>query len=294
MAFGLCNVSVAESGSPGSNGSVGGSDVSDSAGSVSGGSGGGDGRSGKGGDQGKPACIDVKPVSPQPPAGDSRWGGANPASHVLYAMECTLGYFLGVPDTLGDPIYVTTFVVTVKGQPPKPPAQPPPDPAVLAQQVVRTLKIPAPSTGRYPAGVMPDGRPYTAVHAYTWFWTDPAGWQPLSASASLRGVSVTVTATPSALEFTPGDGSAAVSCSGPGVAWNAQSFGPWAASPVGCDYVYPHSSAGFPDQEVTATYGIVWHITWTSNTGAHGALPDLTTAARSSFVVAQVQAVVVK
>lgn len=37
------------------------------------------------------------------------------------------------------------------------------DPAVLAQQALRTLTVPAPTTGRYPAGTMQDGQPFTVV-----------------------------------------------------------------------------------------------------------------------------------
>ncbi len=167
-----------------------------------------------------------------------------------------------------------------------------PDPEQLAQQALSTLHIPTPAPGRYPAGTLKDGRPYTVVGpAYTWFWTDPARFQPLSATAAAGGVSSPVTVPPSALTFTPGDGAAAVSCAGPGVAWN-QNAGPWAASPAGCDYQYPHSSIHDPNGEGTATYGIRWTITWTSNVGDNGTLPDLTTTATATFAVAEVESVV--
>jgi hypothetical protein len=167
-----------------------------------------------------------------------------------------------------------------------------PDPEQLAQQALNTLTIPGPTTGRYPAGTLKDGRPYTVVGpAYTWYWTDPTRFQTLSATAAAGGISSTVTVTPSALTFTPGDGASAVSCAGPGVAWN-QSDGVWAASPSGCDYQYPHSSIHDPNGEVTATYGIRWTITWTSNVGDNGTLPNLTTTATSTFAVAEVESVV--
>ncbi len=173
-----------------------------------------------------------------------------------------------------------------------PPAGLGPSPEQLAQQALATLTIPTPKPGRYPAGTLKDGRPYTVVGpAYTWFWTDPGRFQTLSATASAGGVSSTVMVTPSALTFTPGDGATALSCSGPGVAWT-RSDGPWAASPAGCDYQYPHSSIHAPNGEVTATYGIRWTITWTSNVGDDGTLPDLTTTATSTFAVAEVESVV--
>jgi hypothetical protein len=166
-----------------------------------------------------------------------------------------------------------------------------PSPEQLAQQALKTLTIPTPKPGRYPAGTLRDGRAYTAVNAYTWYWTDPGSFKTLTATAAAGGVSVTVTVTPSALTFTPGDGASAVSCAGPGTAWNS-SYGVWAASPSGCDYRYPHSSIHEPNGEVTATYGITWAITWTSTVGDNSTLPGLTTTAQSTFAVAEVESVV--
>jgi hypothetical protein len=167
------------------------------------------------------------------------------------------------------------------------------DPAVLAEQALRTLTIPAPTTGRYPDGTMQDGQPFTVVNAYTWFWSDPESFRALTARADAADVWVQVTVTPTALSFAPGDGADAVSCAGPGVAWQ-RTDGVWAPSPVGCHYRYPHSSIRQPDQQVTATYGISWSVAWTSSTGASGTLPDLTTSSNATFAVAEVQAVVTR
>jgi hypothetical protein len=151
---------------------------------------------------------------------------------------------------------------------------------------------PPPSLGPDPAELaLQDGRPYTVVTAYTWYWTSPDSFKTLSATAAAGGFSSTVTVTPAALMFTPGDGSAAVSCRGPGVAW-VPGDGVWAASPSGCDYRYPHSSINDTNGEVTATYGIRWSITWTSTVGDDGTLPDLTTTAASTYAVAEVESVV--
>jgi hypothetical protein len=214
---------------------------------------------------------------PQPPIGFSQWQG-----HTTGAI-----YVCSAPGPGESPIGIVGLEYWFA----TPPAGLGPDPAQLAQQALQTLMIPGPTTGRYPAGTLNDGRPYTVVNAYTWYYTDPASFQALTATASAGGVSSTVTVTPFALLFTPGDGSAAVSCRGPGVPW-APSDGPWAASPQGCDYRYPHSSIHEPNGEVTATYGIDWTITWTSNVGGGGTLPELTTTANSTFAVAEVESVV--
>jgi hypothetical protein len=173
-----------------------------------------------------------------------------------------------------------------------PPAGPPAvDPAVLAEQALATLTLPVPTTGRYPAGTLQDGQPFTVVNAYTWFWTDPESFQPLTARADAGDVWTQVTVEPTSLSFTPGDGSAPASCPGPGVAWQ-QTDGVWAQSPAGCDYRYPHSSFDEPDRQVTAVYRIQWSVSWTSSTGASGTLPQLTTTSDATFAVAEVQAVV--
>ena len=94
-------------------------------------------------------------------------------------------------------------------------------------------------------------------------------WRPVTVTATAAGVSATATATPTVLSFDPGDGSAPVSCTGPGRAWvfgQDKNFDP---APGGCSYAYPRSSYGFPEGMVTATYAITWQVTW-SATGRAG------------------------
>ena len=214
----------------------------------------------------------------QPPKASPIWGGRTDGAIYLCTFYTGGGAF---PGTNGFSFWSATA--------PAGPAAV--DPAALAEQALQTLTIPAPTTGRYPAGTMRDGRPFTVVNAYTWFWTDPESFQVLTARADAGGVWAQVTVTPTALAFTPGDGADAVSCPGPGVAWQ-RGDGVWAPSPAGCHYRYPQSSIRQPDQQVTATYGISWSVEWTSSTGASGTLPGLTTSSNATFAVAEVQAVV--
>lgn len=165
------------------------------------------------------------------------------------------------------------------------------NPLQLARQALRSILVPAPSPARYPAGTLPDGRPYTVVGAYTWFWTDAANWHPLTARADAGGVWAKVTVAPSRLSFQPGDGGSPVACAGPGVAWTAID-GAWSRSPAACDYRFQHSSIDQPDGVVAATYSITWQVSWTSSDGRSGVLPDLTTTAASRFAVAEAQSVV--
>ena len=227
-------------------------------------------------DQGQQCYL--KLADPQPPKAAPVWEG-----HVGGAVyACTVASAVvggGFPGTGIGLLWVAA------------PAARPVDYPALAKSALAKLVIPGPSTGRYPAGRLQDGRPYTAVSTYTWFWTDAAAWHSLRARASQGPAWAEVTVTPSGLTFTPGDGAAAVGCPGPGTAWQ-RSFGVYAASPSGCDYRYPHSSIDAPGQEVTATYAIRWTPTWTSSAGAGGTLPAVTTTAQTAFVVAEVESVV--
>ncbi|WP_246080431.1 hypothetical protein [Modestobacter altitudinis] len=220
----------------------------------------------------------VKVLVDQPPMGTAVWGGHTDGAIYL----CTfLSTGTSVPGTNGFAFWSATA-----------PAGPPVvDPVALAQQALQSLSVPEPTPGRYPAGSLDSGQPFTVVNAYTWFWTDAASFGVLTARADAGGVSAEVTVTPTALSFTPGDGGATVSCPGPGVAWQPTD-GVWAPSPAGCDYRYLHSSIHEPGQEVTAVYGIEWSVAWRSSTGASGTLPALTTTSSASFAVAEVQSVV--
>jgi hypothetical protein len=177
------------------------------------------------------------------------------------------------------------------GGPAVPPPPPPPDPAVLAQQAFAELALPKPTNGRSPGPDSSDpahgGLPYTIVNLWTWYWTDPAAWVEQSITVTLQGVSATATAKPTTLVFDPGDGSAPVSCAGPGRPWSeADANDP--PSGGGCGFRY---AAVTPDGPLTSTVSIRWHATWTGTGGVGGDLGDVTTSATSSFLVEQIQVV---
>lgn len=208
-------------------------------------------------------------VDPQPPRSSDLWRGHTTGA-VYMCLGGQGGYFWSV-NTPGGAAAVT--------------------PARLARAALAKVRAPRPRPGRYPSGRLADGRPFTVVRAYTWYWTDPAGFHPLTARAAAGPVWAKVMVTPVALTFTPGDGHAAVSCAGPGTVWTAHD-GVWAASPSGCDYRYPHSSIHDPGQTVTATYGIRWQASWVGSGGAAGDLPGFSTNATATFAVAEAEAVV--
>ena len=177
-----------------------------------------------------------------------------------------------------------------------PAAPPPPTSAQLAQAAFGELVMPSPVPSRYPSGILKEsGHPYTIVNANTWFWIDPATFQPVSKTVTTGAVWGKATATPVSLGFTPGDGSHSVSCPGPGSPWKANDR-TWLApvNPQGCSYRYLQSSLGVGgDDQVTATYTITWNVTWTGSDGTGGAFNNMQTQTTSRFGVAEVQSVVV-
>ena len=160
-----------------------------------------------------------------------------------------------------------------------PGAAPLPSPQQLAEQARSRLRLPSPAIASSPAGTQ-------LVRLPTWLWLDRAMWQPQSATASVPGVSVTATATPTSVSWAMGDG-ATVTCIGPGTPFPTHG-GPQTASPD-CGHTYQRSSAGAAGERFPATATVSWRITW-AGAGASGAFPDMTTSAAASFRVAESQA----
>ncbi len=204
---------------------------------------------------------------------------------------------LGCPPDPANAAWVA-FCNPPAAAPGAPAAPPPPPPSIaLAQQAWGELVLSTPKPSRYPTGILKEsGHPYTVVNANTWFWTDPATFQPVSKTVTAGTVWGKAAATPVSLTFTPGDGSHPVTCKGPGQAWqpNDQMWLP-PANPQGCSYQYPNSSLGVGgDDQVTATYTITWKVTWTGSDGTSGAFNGMQTRTASRFAVAEAQTVVVR
>ena len=79
--------------------------------------------------------------------------------------------------------------------------------ATLAQQAFDSITFPHPSGHRSPSEAQDyNGFPFTYVGLWTYYWTDPVTWQPLTATASAAGLTAMVTATPVSLSFDPAMG----------------------------------------------------------------------------------------
>ncbi|MHB1548774.1 MAG: hypothetical protein ACYCX8_08565 [Acidimicrobiales bacterium] len=126
-------------------------------------------------------------------------------------------------------------------------------PVMVAEQAAKTLGLTSPVIEMAP----PDGHPQL-VNVATWLWVSPAGWHPLTATASAGPVTTTATATPTKVVWDMGDGSA-VTCDGPGTPYDPSS----PAATTTCSYTW--STAG----TFTVTATTYWSVSW-SATGAAG------------------------
>ncbi len=134
------------------------------------------------------------------------------------------------------------------------------------------------------------------INVGTWFWVQPAVWQPKSVTAWIPTpegpITVTTTATPTRLVFHPGDGfhgTGDKDCIGPGLRWT-EIIGDRLPSP--CMYTYSHSSAIASRGLFSASISIIWRVTWRSSTGTSGTLPNVTTASFHQMNIREFQALV--
>jgi hypothetical protein len=130
-----------------------------------------------------------------------------------------------------------------------------PTPGQVGQTAESELNLPAPTVSMAPSG----GK--AIVNLESWLWIDPADWQPITATATVGGITATATATPQYVVWDMGDGNQ-VTCDSPGVAYNTDI--PDQDQTTSCGYTYQETSANGPDQQFTITTTIAYDVTWTS------------------------------
>ncbi|MGF1425029.1 hypothetical protein [Kitasatospora sp. LaBMicrA B282] len=168
----------------------------------------------------------------------------------------------------------------------KPTDQPlPVDPAVLAQQAVEKLELPAPAVRMSPSEKSPQ-----VVGVPSWLWVDAASWAPVHSSVEVPGVEVQATAKPSSVTWDLGDGTDPVDCAGPGTPYGPGSE-PDAASPD-CGHTFSRPSAGEPGGAFQVVVTAHWSVAW-SGAGRGGSFPDLTARSVVQVRVVEVQSLVV-
>ncbi len=163
-------------------------------------------------------------------------------------------------------------------------------PAITPQQLLVTalgeLQIPYPR----PRTAPPRGHD-GLVGLPEWYWIPAGDWHARDVTVSAGAVWASVTAVPVGLTFAPGTGLSAVSCAGPGTAYNPG--GPAATQHTDCSYTYVQPSVGQPGNAYQASVTVTWRVSWTGSGGAGGLLDAaLPVAADFAVRVAQGEALV--
>jgi hypothetical protein len=163
-------------------------------------------------------------------------------------------------------------------------------PGTLAQTALNQMTFAPPAFHRSPDETKKiNGLPYSWVNLWTFVWTSQASWQPLSKTAATPNGAVwaTVTATPTTLTYTPGDGHAPVVCNGPGRPW-VDSDGFNAPSQGACAYKYTDYSR----HPLTVTLTETWSISWVGSGGTAGTItPPMTASTSGQLNVMQIETV---
>ncbi len=155
----------------------------------------------------------------------------------------------------------------------------------LRDQAQAQVTVPDPKPASNPPFDQP-GR-FGVVRIPTWYWIEPGGWAPLTGSASLGGITVTVTATPKQVAWTPGDGSADVVCPDPGVPWQPS----LAESATTCSHTYTSSSANQAGAAFHVQVTTTWEFTWAIGGVNQGAFGNAAPTAAFDYQVGEIQAI---
>lgn len=125
-----------------------------------------------------------------------------------------------------------------------------------------------------------------------WWWVSPASWRTVNVSVWLPTPTgplvVRASAKPLKLHIDPADpdarGGGRFTCAGPGLPWTP-AFGDDATGP--CSHTYRHALRG-----AKAKVSIEWAISWKSNRGTAGRLPNRRTTRVVQVSVGEIQALV--
>jgi hypothetical protein len=157
------------------------------------------------------------------------------------------------------------------------------DPEEVAQQILEGMAFEALEIGLAPRPLEDDPSSIGLVGAPVWMWVTNAGpttWGPREESATVGGITVTVTAEVQSVTWDLGDGST-VTCDDPGDPYTP-SLG--VRPSPSCGHTYMQTSSDQPGTAYTVTATPDWTVTWTASTGAEGTLdppsPAPSTSAR--------------
>jgi hypothetical protein len=163
-----------------------------------------------------------------------------------------------------------------------PAAGPAVDPEVLAEQASAQLNPNPPSIE-----LSPKTDVNQIVRLPTWMWV--TNWEPDSATASVPGVSATVTATPASVTWDMGNGDQVV-CAGPGTPFDFSR--PEEEQSTDCSYTYRRSSTSQPGRVYQVSATMSYDVSWSaSGAPGGGALPAVSSTTTFPVRVLEIHAV---
>ena len=137
----------------------------------------------------------------------------------------------------------------------------PVDGAAVARQLMVTIPYELAD-----AKIAPPPTYHTYISYKNWLWVESGQWHTVTGSKSVRGATVTLTATPSHVEWTMGNGDT-VSCVGPGREWVK---GMPENAPTNCSYAYDEMED--PEGDTwTVSARISYTLAWTCTGNCGGA-----------------------
>lgn len=208
--------------------------------------------------------------SPQPAADDPAWEGHQPGDGAVYRQRC-FGDVVGALVWRADPPPGTPGGVT---------------PAQLAARAIKTLPMRAAEIG-----ISPKRSGSGLVGLPIWMWTTvtPETWGPITATASVPGLSVTARAKATSIKWSMGDGDF-VTCENPGTAYDKQRYGARRSPTCGYDgYSEPSRTMSSGRYTITAT--TTWHVDWWVVGGGATGIETVTRESTTSIRIDELQVV---
>jgi hypothetical protein len=207
--------------------------------------------------------------SPQPPAGDPEWEGHEPGDGAVYRQRCfgsTIGFLVWRQDA--------------------PPGAGGLTPAQLAARAIQALPIRAAQIGISPS---PNGAGLVGLPVWMWTEVTPQTWGPITATASVPGLSVTARANASKITWEMGNGKAIV-CTNPGTRYDKAAHGASRSPTCGYDG-YAVASRERSGGRYTITATTTWHVDWWVVGGGATGTETLTRQTTTSIRIDELQVV---
>ena len=208
--------------------------------------------------------------SPQPAADDPAWEGHQPGDGAVYRQRC-FGDIIGALVWRADPPPGAAGGLT---------------PAQLAARAIKALPMRGAEIGISPK---PSGVGLVGLPVWMWTAVTPETWGPITATASVPGLSVTARAQATTIKWSMGDGHS-VTCKNPGTAYDKRKFG--ARRSPSCGYGgYSEPSRTISGGRYAITATTTWNVDWWVAGGRATGTETVTRESATSIEIDELQVV---